>query len=90
MAEAAEYRVRITMQGYGSDERAAEDLLEGFLHVHPEAGPVVSLNSKEDTISVVLGLSAFSEPQALDNALGIWATGGKEPGLRSRSRFGLK
>ena len=78
----AEFRVTITMSGYGSDEEAAEDLLEGHLQTHPEAGPVVFINSAEDTIAVTLAVDAPSQQRALELATEILAAGGEASGIR--------
>ncbi len=77
----AEYRVTITMSGHGSDPQAAEDFLEGYLQTHPDAGPVVSQNSQEDTISVTLSVQAGSQQKALDLAVDIWVAGGERSGV---------
>ena len=78
----AEYRITITMSGYGSDEEAADDLLEGYLQTHPDVGPVISLNSAEDTIAVTMALDAPSQQRALELAADIWAAGGEASGIR--------
>jgi hypothetical protein len=77
----AEYRVTITMRGYGSDADAADDFLEGFLRTHPEAGPVVSINNTEDTIAVLLAVDAASRQQARERVAEIWIAGCRESGL---------
>lgn len=77
----AEYRVTITMRGYGSDGDAAEDFLEGFLQSNPEAGPVVSINSADDTISVLVAVEAASQRQAQELGAEIWAAGCEQSGL---------
>jgi len=77
----AEYRVTITMNGYGSDQQAAEDFLEGYLAAHPDACPVVSQNSEEDTLSVTLSVKASSQQKALDLAADIWVDGGERSGV---------
>jgi hypothetical protein len=77
----AEYRVTITMSGHGSDEQAGEDFLEGYLATHPDAGPVISQNSDEDTISVTLSVRASSQQKALDLAVDIWVDGGEKSGV---------
>lgn len=76
-----EYRITVTMPGYGSDEEAAEDLFEAYLQTHPEVGPVVSLHSGDDTIAVTLAVDAVSQQRALDLATEIWRTGKKSSGL---------
>jgi hypothetical protein len=77
----SEYRITITMSGYGSDERAAEDLLEGCLRSHPEVGPVVSQGGEDDTVALTVALGAPSQQQALERGLSIWAASGKASGL---------
>lgn len=77
----SEYRITITMNGYGSDEQAAESFLEGYLVSHPDAGPVVSQNTRDDTIAVTMAFCASSQQQALELGLAIWADGGKASGL---------
>jgi hypothetical protein len=77
----AEYRVTLTMTGYGSDDQAAEDFLEGYLEAHPDAGPVVSQNSEEDTMSVTLSVRASGQQRALDLAVDLWVTGGVKSGV---------
>lgn len=76
-----EYRVRITMSGYGAAEEAAEAFLDGLLKTNPECGPVVSQNSAEDTISVIVGLRAKDEENAVHLAAEVWAEGGIASGL---------
>lgn len=76
-----EYRITITMRGYGSDEEAAEDLSEAYLQTHPEAGPVISLNSGDNTIAVTLAVDSPSQQRALELAADIWRTGRERSGL---------
>ena len=78
----AEYRITITMAGYGRDEDAAEAFLEGFLAKHPEAGPAVSQNKEADTISVTFSLHAGSQGRALELGQVVWAEAGAASGLR--------
>lgn len=78
----AEYRITITMAGYGTDADAAGTLLEGFLKKHPETGPVVSQNRKADTLSVTFSLEASSQEHALKLGQVIWAEGGVASGLQ--------
>jgi len=77
----AEYRITITMAGYGGDEDAADTLLEGFLEKHPETGPVVSQDRGADTISVAFSLQASSQDHALRLGQVVWADGGTASGL---------
>lgn len=77
----AEYRVTLTMSGYGSDDQAAEDFLEGCLQTHPDAGPIVSQNSEEDTISVTLSVQASSQQKALELAVEMFINGGEKSGV---------
>jgi len=77
----AEYRITITMAGYGTDEDAADALLEAFLEKHPETGPVVSRNRGADTISVTFSLQASGQEHALKLGQVVWAEGGAASGL---------
>ncbi len=77
----AEYRITITMAGYGTDEDAADALLEAFLTKHPDTGPVVSQNRAADTISVTFSLKAGGQEHALKLGQVVWAEGGAASGL---------
>jgi hypothetical protein len=77
----AEYRITITMAGYGTDEDAADALLEAFLAKHRETGPVVSQNRAADTISVTFSLKAGGQEHALKLGQVVWAEGGAVSGL---------
>jgi hypothetical protein len=77
----AEYRITITMAGYGRDEDAADAFLDGFLEKHPETGPVVSQDGAADTISVTFSLQASSQEHALKLGQVVWAEGGAATGL---------
>jgi len=77
----SEYRITITMAGYGSDPDAGERFLEGFLEACPEMGPVVSQDAEEDTISVTLAVSAGDRDRAVDLAGIAWVRGGSASGL---------
>jgi hypothetical protein len=77
----AEYRITITMAGYGADEDAADAFLEGFQKKHPETGPVVSQNRAADTISVTFSLKASGQGRALKLGQVVWSEGGAASGL---------
>jgi hypothetical protein len=77
----AGYRITITMAGYGTDEDAADALLEAFLAKHLETGPVVSQNRVADTISVTFFLRAGGQEHALKLGQVVWAEGGAASGL---------
>jgi hypothetical protein len=77
----AEYRITITMAGYGRDEDAADAFLEGFLAKHPETGPVVSQNRAADALSVTFSLQASDQDHALKLGHVVWAEGGAASGL---------
>jgi hypothetical protein len=77
----AEYRLHITMTGYGSDEDAAGAFLDAFLSEHPEVGAVISQNTAEDTITATFSLSATNEQHALSLGLVIWLESGAVSGL---------
>lgn len=77
----SEYRITITMAGYGNDDAAAEAFLDGFLSAHPEVGPVVSQNSEEDTISITFSLQAGGQDHALTLGHIVFVEGGVASGL---------
>jgi hypothetical protein len=77
----AEYRLRITMAGYGEDEEAAGVFLDGFLSAHPEAGAVVSQDGAEDSITATFSLAAKDEQHALELGLVFWVESGVASGL---------
>lgn len=77
----AEYRLSITMEGYGSDEAAVEAFLEGFLLVHPEAGAVIAQDAQEDTITATFSLAATDEQHALKLGIAFWIESGIASGL---------
>lgn len=79
----SEYRITITMAGYGADADAAEALLEGFLDKHPGTGPVVSQDREADTLSVTFSLKASGQEHALKLGQVVWAEGGAASGLRT-------
>jgi hypothetical protein len=76
-----EYRVRITMAGHGESDEAAAAFLDGFLETNPECGPVVSQDAAANTISVIVGLRAKNEENAVHLAAEVWAEGGIASGL---------
>lgn len=76
-----EYRLRITMEGYGSDPDAADAFLEGFLNAHPEAGAVISQDAAEDTITATFSLAANSEHHAVQLGVTFWIESGARSGL---------
>jgi hypothetical protein len=77
----AEYRLRITMAGYGEDEEAAEAFLDGFLSAHPETGVVISQDSTEDSITATFSLAAKDEQHALQLGITFWVESGVASGL---------
>lgn len=77
----AEYRLRITMAGYGGDEDAAGAFLDAFLSEHPEVGATISQNRAEDTITATFSLSATNEQHALSLGVVIWLESGAISGL---------
>lgn len=78
----SEYRITITMAGYGADADVAETLLEGFLDKHPETGPVVSQDREADTLSVTFSLKVSGQEHALKLGQAVWAEGGAASGLQ--------
>ena len=77
----AEFRLHITMEGYGSDEDAAIALLNAFEREHPEVGAAISQNSADDTITATFSFSATNEHHAYDLGVMIWAEAGVASGL---------
>lgn len=76
-----EFRIRITMKGYGDDEDAADAFLDGLLETHPDAHPVISQNSAEDTITVTISFCAKDEDHASTLGGQIFVDGGIASGL---------
>lgn len=77
----AEYRLHITMTGYGSDEDAAGAFLDAFTKVHPEVGAVISQDAGENTITATFSLAATNDQHALSLGTTIWLESGAESGL---------
>ena len=77
----AEFRLHITMAGYGNDEDAADAFLEGFHTAHPEAGAVISQNAADDTITATFSLAANDEQHALRLGIMFWIESGEASGL---------
>lgn len=77
----AEFRLSITMAGYGTDETAAGAFLDAFLAEHPEVGPVISQDGAEDTITATFSLAATNEQHALSLGVMIWLESGAASGL---------
>lgn len=75
------FRITVTMAGYGSDLDAAEAFLDGFAHKHPENGPVVSQDTRNDSIAVTFAVNASDSGHAMKLATVIWASGGEASGL---------
>ncbi len=76
------YRLRMTLEGYSDSEDYAEQFLEGFVATHPEAGPVVSQNLIEGTMTVVFSVEAKDHEEAWDLGRPIFAEGGAASGLK--------
>lgn len=77
----AEYRLSITMAGYGEPEDAAGDFLDAFNSQHPEVGAAISQNRAEDTITATFSLAAISEQHALSLGVAVWLESGAASGL---------
>jgi len=69
------------MAGYGDDEEAAGDFLEGFQGAHPEVGAVISQDGAEDTITATFALAARDEQHALQLGIMFWVESGVASGL---------
>lgn len=76
-----EYRLTVTMAGYGADPDAGDAFLAGFLAKHPDVDPVVAQSSEADSISITFSLRAGNPERALDLGQVVWADGGAESGL---------
>lgn len=77
----SEFRITVTMAGYGNDLDAAEAFLDGFHRKHPETGPVVSQNTQADSISVTFSVNARDSERAMDLANVVWKSAGPATGL---------
>lgn len=77
----AEFRLSITMAGYGEDEDAGVAFFEAFLSEHPEVGAVISQDQAEDTITATFSLAATNEQHALALGVTIWMESGAVSGL---------
>ena len=66
-----EHRVTYTVAELGFDESNGERVLEAFLHIAPEVGPVVSQNVVRGTLDVTIALDA---DQGLEEAMGTGAS----------------
>lgn len=79
-----EYRLTVTMAGYGADPDAGEAFLAGFLEKHPEVDPVAAQSAEADSISITFSLRAANPDRAFDIGQVVWADGGAasrlEPG----------
>lgn len=78
----AEYRLSITMAGYGNDEDAADAFLGAFISEHPEVGAAISQHGSEDTITATFSLAATNEQHALSLGVMIWLESGAASGLQ--------
>lgn len=74
-------RLRITLNGYGRDEAAAERFLDAFVETHAEVAPVVSQNTEADTLTVVFSMEATDLDDALDRGRPIFLAGATASGL---------
>jgi len=77
----SEYRITVTMAGYGSDPDDGEAFLEGFLDKCPEIGPVITQDLDGDTIAVTFSVHATNSNHANQLADVAWSTGGPASGL---------
>lgn len=77
-----EWRITVSLSGYGRDEEAADALLDAFLEHHAAAGPVVSQNANSDETAVVYSVMAANARHALDLADTIFLDGASRSGLR--------
>jgi len=80
-----EYRITVTLAEHGRPgiaEDNAEVLLSAFEKAHPEVGPSVSANFRQETLSVLFSLDAEDANQAFERGRPIFAAGLRASGLR--------
>lgn len=76
-----EWRITVSLGGYGADEDAADAFLDGFLEHHADAGPVVSQDASSDETAIVFSVMAADARHALDLGEVIFVDGAKRSGL---------
>jgi len=75
------FRLRVTLDGYGEDEPAAEQLLDAFAASHAEAGPIVSQDTSANTLTVVFSIEAADLDDAWERGRPIFVSGAASSGL---------
>lgn len=69
-----EYRLTVTVADHGASEEVAERVLDAFIDLHGETGPVVSQNLADSTLTITVAFDA-TDPWAA-NTLGSRIIGG--------------
>jgi hypothetical protein len=77
------FRLRVTLNGCGEDEAAAEQLLEAFATNHAEAGPIVSQDTSANTLTVVFSIEAADLDDAWERGRPIFVAGATASGLEA-------
>jgi hypothetical protein len=88
----SEYRLTVTMAEHGwrpDAEDNGERLLDAFVQVHPEVGPVVAGDMRVGTLDVTFSLDAADAEEALDLGRKIYAEGLLASGLRPTPVVGI-
>jgi len=67
----------MTLPEYGLDEDYAERFLEAFVSTYPETGPVVSQNTADGTLTVVIAVDAVDPDDAWRRGREVLLKGGQ-------------
>lgn len=74
MTMSTDYRITVTIAGYGKDETLAERVLDQLLDQRADVGPVVSQDRDADTLTVTLAVDGDQGATAAAEQGGtIWA-----------------
>jgi hypothetical protein len=69
------FRLRLSISDLGRDPKNGERLLEAFMKVHPEVGPVVSQSLRTGRLGVTIALDATDITAALGKGVPIFIDG---------------
>ena len=69
------FRLQLSISDLGRDPENGERLLEAFMEVHPEAGPVVSQNARTSRLVVTIAVDGTDITEALSDGLPIFLDG---------------
>jgi hypothetical protein len=70
-------------------EAAAEQLLRGFVHTHPETGPVASVDLAGGTFDIAFTVEASDAYEAIDTAKKLFSHGANQAELAVRPLDGF-